>query len=79
MPIFVKILFQTYILTKILLQIYISVKINIADMDGYFVPQGSTLYQDTGFQGFPLPDINIIQPNKFYTIMGFFSTKNRIV
>ena len=26
--------------------------------------EGSTLYQDTGFQGFVLPDINIIQPKK---------------
>ena len=37
---------------------------HIADMVGYCVPQGSTLYQDTGFQGFVLPDINIIQPKK---------------
>ena len=28
------------------------------------MPQGSTLYQDTGFQGFTLPDVNIIQPKK---------------
>ncbi|RKU10039.1 hypothetical protein C6501_14045 [Candidatus Poribacteria bacterium] len=33
-------------------------------MDTYGVPQGSTLSQDTGFQGFVLPDINIIQPKK---------------
>ena len=37
---------------------------HIADTVGYCVPQGSTLYQDTGFQGFTLPDINIIQPKK---------------
>jgi hypothetical protein len=37
---------------------------HIADMVGYCVPQGSTLSQDTGFQGFVLPDINIIQPKK---------------
>ncbi|RKU12607.1 hypothetical protein C6501_10920 [Candidatus Poribacteria bacterium] len=34
---------------------------HIADRVGYCVPQGSTLSQDTGFQGFVLPDINIIQ------------------
>ena len=37
---------------------------NIADTIGYCVPPGSTLYQDTGFQGFTLPDISIIQPKK---------------
>ena len=37
---------------------------HIADTVGYCVPQGSTLSQDTGFQGFTLPDINIIQPKK---------------
>lgn len=37
---------------------------HIADRVGYRVPPGSTLYQDTGFQGFTLPDINIIQPKK---------------
>ena len=36
----------------------------IADTIGYCVPSGSVLYQDTGFQGFSLPDVNIIQPKK---------------
>ena len=31
---------------------------------GYCLPQGSTLYQDTGFQGFDLQGVNIIQPEK---------------
>ena len=35
----------------------------IADAIGYdFLPSGSDLYQDTGFQGFTHPGINIIQP-----------------
>ena len=37
---------------------------HIADTIGYCVPQGSTLYQDAGFQGFTIPDIKIIQPKK---------------
>ena len=36
----------------------------IADQVGYCVPPGSTLYQDTGFQGFTLPDVHIVQPKK---------------
>ncbi|MCG8432148.1 MAG: transposase family protein [Candidatus Omnitrophica bacterium] len=36
----------------------------IADMVGYSLPEGSTLYQDTGFQGFAIPDVTIIQPKK---------------
>ena len=36
----------------------------IADIVGYCLPPGSTLYQDTGFQGFAPPNINIIQPKK---------------
>ena len=36
----------------------------IADTIGYCVPSGTILYQNTGFQGFTLADINIIQPKK---------------
>lgn len=36
----------------------------IADIVGYTVPNDSVLYQDSGFQGFSLPNINIIQPKK---------------
>lgn len=37
----------------------------IADAVGnYRLPQGSILYQDTGFQGFTCPDVEIIQPKK---------------
>src|SRR5262245_49360439 len=33
----------------------------IADEAGYTLPAGSELYQDTGFQGFDLPGVVIIQ------------------
>ena len=36
----------------------------IADTVGYTVPSGSDLYQDSGFQGWTRPGINIIQPKK---------------
>ena len=36
----------------------------IADATDYRLPSGSVLYQDSGFQGFRLPGINIIQPKK---------------
>ena len=36
----------------------------IADTVGYTVPSGSDLYQDSGFQGFTLPNVNIMQPKK---------------
>ena len=36
----------------------------IADLSGYRVPEGSTLYQDTGFQGFILFGVPHIQPKK---------------
>lgn len=36
----------------------------IVDESGYTLPDGSTLYQDTGFQGFMLPGVCIIQPKK---------------
>ena len=36
----------------------------IADIVGYTLPSGSVLYQDSGFQGFSLPDVNVIQPKK---------------
>ena len=36
----------------------------IADATGYCLPNGSTLFQDSGFQGFSLQGINIIQPKK---------------
>lgn len=35
-----------------------------ADQAGYQLPAGSTLYQDTGFQGFTLVGVTIIQPQK---------------
>jgi len=35
-----------------------------ADQAGYQLPVGSTLYQDTGFQGFTLAGVTIIQPKK---------------
>jgi len=36
----------------------------LADESGYFLPSESVLYQDTGFQGFSLPDVTIVQPKK---------------
>ena len=36
----------------------------LADESAYLLPSGSVLYQDTGFQGFSLPDVVIIQPKK---------------
>jgi len=36
----------------------------IADDAGYAFPQGSTLYQDTGFQGFRPEHVTIVQPKK---------------
>ena len=36
----------------------------VADSAGYTVPIGSQLYQDTGFQGFNLSGVTIIQPKK---------------
>lgn len=36
----------------------------IGDTAGYCVPNGSHLYQDSGFQGFSLAGVNIIQPKK---------------
>ena len=36
----------------------------MADEAGYSVPIGSQLYQDTGFQGFELFGVTIIQPKK---------------
>ena len=36
----------------------------IADLTGYAPPPGSVLYQDTGFQGFRIPGVKIIQPKK---------------
>lgn len=35
-----------------------------ADEAGYTFPDGSTLYQDTGFQGFTLAGVTILQPKK---------------
>jgi hypothetical protein len=35
-----------------------------ADEVGYRLPSDSYLGQDTGFQGFEIPDINIVQPKK---------------
>ena len=36
----------------------------IADRMDYFLPCGSYLYQDSGFQGFSVAGVNIIQPKK---------------
>ena len=36
----------------------------IADATRYCLPNGSTLFQDPGFQGFSLQGINIIEPKK---------------
>ena len=36
----------------------------LADETGYRLPEGSTLMQDTGFQGFELENIAILQPKK---------------
>ena len=36
----------------------------IADATRYCLPNGRTLFQDSGFQGFSLQGINIIQPKK---------------
>jgi hypothetical protein len=36
----------------------------IAEEAGYRLPEGSVLAQDSGFQGFTLPDVIILQPKK---------------
>lgn len=36
----------------------------LADEADYTLPDGSTLYQDTGFQGFDLENVTILQPKK---------------
>jgi len=36
----------------------------IADMTVYFLPKGSCLYQDSGFQGFSVLGVKMIQPMK---------------
>ena len=36
----------------------------IADMTVYFLPRGSYLYQDSGFQGFSIAGMKMIQPMK---------------
>jgi hypothetical protein len=36
----------------------------LAELEGYHLPPGSSLYQDMGFQGFVLADVTIIQPQK---------------
>lgn len=36
----------------------------IADEAGYHLPEGSVLAQDSGFQGFTLPGVTILQPKK---------------
>lgn len=36
----------------------------IADESGYCLPQESILYQDTGFQGFSLENVTVLQPKK---------------
>jgi hypothetical protein len=37
---------------------------NVSDEAGFELPSGSCLYQDTGFQGFALEGVNIVQPKK---------------
>lgn len=36
----------------------------IADMTVYSLPEGSCLYQDSGFQGFSVPGVTMLQPKK---------------
>lgn len=36
----------------------------LADQANYCLPEGSVLYQDTGFQGFHLEHVTILQPQK---------------
>ena len=36
----------------------------LADETNYCLPDGSVLYQDTGFQGFNLENVTILQPKK---------------
>jgi hypothetical protein len=36
----------------------------LADESGYVLPKGSTLLQDTGFQGFTVEGVSIVQPKK---------------
>jgi len=36
----------------------------IADIADYSPPRGSILYQDTGFQGFTCPGVQVMQPKK---------------
>jgi hypothetical protein len=36
----------------------------IADESGYSLPEGSVLFQDTGFQGFYLDGVTVVQPKK---------------
>jgi hypothetical protein len=36
----------------------------LAELEGYRLPPGSSLYQDRGFQGFVLADVTMIQPKK---------------
>ena len=37
---------------------------SLAELAGDTVPPGSCLYQDQGFQGFSLPDMTLVQPQK---------------
>jgi hypothetical protein len=37
---------------------------SLADLEGYRLPSGSCLYQDSGFQGFVLAGVTIAQPKK---------------
>jgi hypothetical protein len=37
---------------------------SLAELAGYTLPSGSSLYQDRGFQGFCLQDVTIVQPKK---------------
>ena len=37
---------------------------SIADEQNYVFPEGSQLYQDTGFQGYPPENVEIFQPKK---------------
>jgi hypothetical protein len=37
---------------------------SLAELAGYTLPTGSSLYQEKGFQGFSLQDVTIVQPKK---------------
>ena len=54
----------------------------LADESNYALPEGSTLLQDTGFQGFTVDDVSIVQPKKkpksLYEIFCWFLTRMKL-